>query len=558
MTDLLNKYINIEFNSENIDEFVDEVFNCYPIKCENMKYIDNKKLDNLISQLTNNSLNKKNIIESIIKIVKNASDGCSMDSPIVDELINEIKLVIDAELADDFSVNVIAKQKNISVYYLIHLFKKVTGTTILKYRERERINKAMEYLAETDENLTIISRKIGFSNPSYFSEVFRKNTSVSPTEFRKIIQHGKNISKELKYFDYYDKILYFKLKNINICENLREISKEKCVSDYIVSMPNDEFGFLHEASIIEYNGVLFAAWYNNKKRELTGRTTIRFSTSSDEGKTWSEPKFVSDDKSGQILYCPPVFAVEDEELYMFMNEMVGPDLIHALNLLKYNTATQKFELVWSRNIPFKLNTNVYKLKNGKLLLPGRVGKLDEFPNTPAVLISDSGKVNDKWRLVKIQESEKLPDGSEFVFPEISAIVMDNKIYMFSRNDQRKVSLIYISEDYGETWSSVLSHNIPFSSSKIYSGTLKNGLNYVIGNTYPGRNKLEILFSKPNEITFNKKIVLQDGFSEKFGFGTAWHYPVAYEYNKKLFVIYTANIENGLRGAVVSVIDLTQI
>ena len=104
----------------------------------------------------------------------------------------------------------------------------------------------------------------------------------------------------------------------------------------------------------------------------------------------------------------------------------------------------------------------------------------------------------------------------------------------------------------------MSHNIPFSSSTIYSGTLSDRRNYVIGNVEPGRSKLAIFFSEPGSMTFTKEVVLQDGFSEQFGFGSMWHYPCAYEYNGSLYVIYSANVTDSDRGAVVSVIDLAKL
>ena len=53
--------------------------------------------------------------------------------------------------------------------------------------------------------------------------------------------------------------------------------------------------------------------------------------------------------------------------------------------------------------------------------------------------------------------------------KITAIIEDNKIAMFSRDDERKVPLVYLSQDYGETWSDAFSYDIPFSDSKIYAG-----------------------------------------------------------------------------------------
>ena len=129
--------------------------------------------------------------------------------------------------------------------------------------------------------------------------------------------------------------------------------------------------------------------------------------------------------------------------------MVSADHIHSLDLYVLNTETDAFEMLWSRPIPFKLNTNVVTLPNGKLMLPGRITKMDGFPNTPAVLLSDSGKIDGEWRF-KIAENGNLPDGKELVHPEISVICANEVLYMFCRNDQKRVPIVYISKDFGET------------------------------------------------------------------------------------------------------------
>lgn len=322
---------------------------------------------------------------------------------------------------------------------------------------------------------------------------------------------------------------------------------------YEVHFPTSEYSFLHETAVIEYHGVLFASWYNNHGVELSGRTPLRGRKSTDGGKSWSEVETYADDATGRIKYCPPVYGICDDKLYMLVNEMyIKPDHMHALNLYIYDEENDKFKFLWSRPIPFKLNTNVYKLSNGKLMLPGRIAKPDGFPNTPAVLISDSGKIDAEWRLVKIQENGDLPDGSQLEHPELSAITDGENITMFCRDDYRNVPLIYKSADSGESWSGPYSHDIPFSNSKIYSGTLKNGRNYVIGNLYPGRSKLAIFFTKPYEKSFSSGYILQNGKSNLLGYGNTWHYPCAYEANGMLYVIYSADSDKG-RGAVITAI-----
>lgn len=341
--------------------------------------------------------------------------------------------------------------------------------------------------------------------------------------------------------------------------DIRELSAEN-VGIVPVHRPDDTFGFLHETAVIEYHGVLYASWYNCTKHELNGYTPICEKRSYDGGKTWTELRVVCEDPSGKIMYCPPVYAIDDDRLYMLVNQMVAPDHIHSLDLYVLDPQTDRFEMLWSRPIPFKLNTNAVKLPDGKWLLPGRTGELDRFPNTPAVLISDDGKINSEWRLVKIAENGDLPDGTTLIHPEISVIAAEGILYMFCRNDRRRVPLVYVSADYGETWSGACGHDIPYIASKIYTGTLSDGRNYLIANIDRGnRSRLAVYFSEPGRVRFTSRMILYDGASECLPGTTACHYPAAYEADGKLYVITTLNYENfERRGALLYIIDLTEI
>ncbi len=337
-----------------------------------------------------------------------------------------------------------------------------------------------------------------------------------------------------------------------------EIEKVSNQNVSVVSLhePDEKFGYLHEAAIIEYKGVLYASWYNCPKYELEGYTPICGKRSYDGGKTWSTLEILADDKTERIIYCPPVYGICDDKLYMFVNQMVAPDWIHSLDLYILNTQNGKFELCWSKPIPFKLNTNVVALPNGKLMLPGRVGELDGFPNTPAVLISDSGKIDGEWRMVKIAKDGNLAREKKLVHPEISVFCAQDILYMFCRNDLSRVPLVYISKDFGETWSAVHSHDIPYISSKIYCGDLKDGRHYMICNTDKlNRSKMVVYFTADQTKEIQKELVLFDNQTE---IGATCHYPAAYEFNKKLYIIATVGYENNTRGAILFIVDLNDI
>ena len=327
--------------------------------------------------------------------------------------------------------------------------------------------------------------------------------------------------------------------------------------DVIVSRPTPEFLFLHETAIIGYHGILFASWYNCPAGELKGYTPIRGAKSFDGGKTWTEPEVIASDPSGKLLYCPPVYGICDDTLYLLCNTMVSGDHMHSLDFYRYDEAAGKFRFLRSKQLPFKLNTNVYTMPNGKLLLPGRIAEMDSFPNTPAVLISDSGKIDAPWRLVKIQPNGDLPDGSALLHPELSAIVQEDLITIFCRDDRREVPLLYQSKDCGETWSGPISHNIPFCNSKIYSGTLSNGVNYVVGSI-DDRNRLSIFFSKPGPLNFTCGYDLRNGHDSVLDLYPQFSYPVCCEMDGMLHIIYTMQTperQNHIRGAMLTSIPV---
>lgn len=500
-------------------------------------------MDELITEFHTGYSNNRETLILIISILRQTLDSNAIDiNPLVNDIANYIKL----HLTEDISIEKISEKFNLSLYYMCHLFKNITGVTISAYRNQERIKKAKALLISTDENITDIALFCGFSSSCYFTEVFTKLVGISPTEFR---VHREN-TVYFPFFNWHDQALADILPSLKLLDNISisSIKKDSRVKTWSVSMPDAEYGFLHEAAVIEYHGVLFASWYNNPNRELCGRTPIRGRRSHDGGKTWSDIEIIADDPTGKILYCPPVYGICHDRLYLFMNEMTAPDHIHALNLFVFDENKDCFVKLWSRPIPFKLNTNVYTLPNGKLMLPGRTGELDRFPNTPAVLISDSGQIDAEWRLVKITENGILPDGENLIHPELSAIIYDGTIYMFCRNDNRRVPLIYLSEDNGESWRGPFAYDIPFTNSKLYSGTLSDGRNYVMGNILEGRSKLAIFFSRPGSMRFDTCVLLEDGSSEDFPEATMWHYPVAIESEGMLKTICTVSLQGDIRNA----------
>ncbi len=83
----------------------------------------------------------------------------------------------------DFSVAQFALEYNVSEGHFRRLFKAYTGMSVCDYLRMIRINLAKSYLLYGNYNVAEAAQLTGFSNPFYFSRIFKKQTGISPSEF---------------------------------------------------------------------------------------------------------------------------------------------------------------------------------------------------------------------------------------------------------------------------------------------------------------------------------------------------------------------------------------
>jgi two-component system response regulator YesN len=84
----------------------------------------------------------------------------------------------------DISLYSTASHVGISPNHLSAVFAQETGENFIEYLTRVRIEKAKQLLRDTAMKSVDIAYETGFSDPHYFSYIFKKNTGFSPREFR--------------------------------------------------------------------------------------------------------------------------------------------------------------------------------------------------------------------------------------------------------------------------------------------------------------------------------------------------------------------------------------
>lgn len=177
------KFVSKVNQMKNINDIISAIFDAYNINCINIHNVDAEMLDNLLEQYKKNrSMNK---LTQIISLIKRASyQSNTFDKEIVDKICFYINNNIDK----NEEIREIAEKFNYSYNYIQHIFKKHTGINIHAYRMAQRLTESKILLKGCDNKIADIAAECGFESSSYFTEVFKRETGITPLEYRKNIE----------------------------------------------------------------------------------------------------------------------------------------------------------------------------------------------------------------------------------------------------------------------------------------------------------------------------------------------------------------------------------
>jgi len=114
---------------------------------------------------------------------RSMSEG-GLDIHIINEQIQNVIELMHKNSQSKQSIQEYAKLCSISTCWFIHCFKAYTGMTPQQYITDIRVTKAKELLLYSSFNITEIASIVGYDNSFYFSRIFKKNTALSPREYK--------------------------------------------------------------------------------------------------------------------------------------------------------------------------------------------------------------------------------------------------------------------------------------------------------------------------------------------------------------------------------------
>lgn len=149
-------------------------------------YIKNKEL--LEHAIKNIPTSSKEKIISCISIMNICAEYISLSNRlnITDkDLAHKIKKYINKNFSTKITMDSLSNHFFYSKPTIMNTFKKTYHVSISQYLLKTRLQHAVKLLTNTTDSIHTIAQECGFTDQNYFSKVFYKEHSVTPSEYRK-------------------------------------------------------------------------------------------------------------------------------------------------------------------------------------------------------------------------------------------------------------------------------------------------------------------------------------------------------------------------------------
>ncbi len=144
--------------------------------------INQAGLDIVLSLRTANTLNdyKNQYATQLISLFRQILSHHGQQS----QPIRQAQRYIHEHYASSVKLSAVAEYVGLTPVYLSTRFKEELGIGFSDYLNRVRIDISKKLLLETDEKVLTIALMVGYSNPRYYSRVFRELEGIRPTDYR--------------------------------------------------------------------------------------------------------------------------------------------------------------------------------------------------------------------------------------------------------------------------------------------------------------------------------------------------------------------------------------
>lgn len=123
------------------------------------------------------------ILYGILRFSENRGSALCDTSAHADTL-RSIREYIKSSYPEKLSLEILAKRANLSPVYFHRLFSEYYNITPARYILNIRISAAKRQLIASGKTVMEIAADCGFSSQAYFNYIFKKNTGITPLKYR--------------------------------------------------------------------------------------------------------------------------------------------------------------------------------------------------------------------------------------------------------------------------------------------------------------------------------------------------------------------------------------
>lgn len=125
------------------------------------------------------------IIVNLSRLVTSQFTPTNKDSQL---RIADALAFLETHLDQEVPIEDLKKISRLSESSLLRAFKKTVHMGPLEYHIHQRIRRSCRLLRKSDLSITEVAFRSGFNDSNYFSRQFKKRMSMTPSEYRKILQ----------------------------------------------------------------------------------------------------------------------------------------------------------------------------------------------------------------------------------------------------------------------------------------------------------------------------------------------------------------------------------
>lgn len=111
------------------------------------------------------------------------------------KIVEMTNMLINERYNQGLNLDDVSRELHISPHYLSRLYKSETGENFIDRLTSVRIENAKKLMRENRYSVKEVCYMSGYSDPNYFSKLFKKHVGVSPTDYQKQIREGIRLQR---------------------------------------------------------------------------------------------------------------------------------------------------------------------------------------------------------------------------------------------------------------------------------------------------------------------------------------------------------------------------